>query len=244
MPASYLSPKTRIGESHIEGRGLFACSRIRKGEIVAIKGGHVYDARTLAKVKGHVAVSYIQIADRFFIGALTAAEVARNKIFINHSCEPNLGIRGQIMYIALRDIMAGEELTYDWAMEANSSDRTRCRCGTRRCDACLLDATGRFRGCSAGIVATSRPTSRIRFGMPSVEEYAPLQGAKRASHASRAPGNDDRKRAAEFSTRTGTRPRPGGSRAPLKATPDDEAVRHRRRGPLLKSRPLDPPLKP
>jgi SET domain-containing protein len=133
MPASYLSPKTRIGESHIEGRGLFARSRIRKGEIVAIKGGHVYDARTLAKVKGRVAVSYIQIADRFFIGALTAEEVARNKIFINHSCAPNLGIRGQIMYIALRDIMAGEELTYDWAMEANSSDRTRCRCGTRRC---------------------------------------------------------------------------------------------------------------
>ncbi len=115
MPGSYLSPKTRVGKSAIEGRGLFARRRIRKGEIVAIKGGHVYDARTLAKVKGRIAVSYIQIADRFFIGARAAAEVARNKIFINHSCAPNLGIRGQIMYVALRDIGAGEELTYDWA---------------------------------------------------------------------------------------------------------------------------------
>ena len=133
MPASYLSPKTRVGKSAIEGRGLFARRRIRKGEIVAIKGGHVYDARTLAKVKGRIAVSYIQIADRFFIGALTAAEVARNKIFINHSCAPNLGIRGQIMYVALRDIGAGEELTYDWAMEEHGSARTLCRCGAPRC---------------------------------------------------------------------------------------------------------------
>ena len=133
MPASYLSPKTRVGPSPIEGRGLFARRRIRKGEIVAIKGGHVYDARTLARVKTRVAVSYIQIADGFFIGARTAAEVRRNKIFINHSCEPNLGIRGQIVYVATRDIAAGEELTYDWAMEENQRARTQCRCGARRC---------------------------------------------------------------------------------------------------------------
>jgi hypothetical protein len=133
MPASYLSPKTRVGPSPIEGRGLFARRRIRKGEVVAIKGGHVYDARTLGRVKGRIAASYIQIADGLFIGALTAAEVRRNKLFINHSCEPNLGIRGQIVYVALRDIAAGEELTYDWAMEENAPTRTRCRCGARRC---------------------------------------------------------------------------------------------------------------
>jgi len=133
MPASYLSPKTRVGKSAIQGRGLFARRPIRKGEIVAIKGGHVYDARTLAKVKRRIAVSYIQIADRFFIGALTAAEVARNKIFINHSCAPNLGIRGQIMYVARRDIVAGEELTYDWAMEEHGHARALCRCGAPRC---------------------------------------------------------------------------------------------------------------
>ena len=133
MPASYLSPKTRIAPSPIEGRGLFARRRIRKHEIVAIKGGHVYDARGLARVRRRVAASYIQIADGFFIGARTAAEVRRNKMFINHSCEPNLGIRGQIVWVALRDIDAGEELTYDWAMEENQPVRTQCRCGARRC---------------------------------------------------------------------------------------------------------------
>jgi SET domain-containing protein len=140
MPLSYLSPKTRIADSSIHGKGLFARRRIRKGEVVAIKGGHVYDARTLARAKRRIAASYIQIADGFFIGALTAAEVPRNKVFINHSCEPNLGIRGQIVYVALRDIAAGEEVTYDWAMEENVATRTRCRCGARRCRGVL---TGR-----------------------------------------------------------------------------------------------------
>jgi uncharacterized protein len=133
MPLSYLSPKTRIAASPIEGKGLFARRRIRQGEIVAIKGGHVYDARTLARVKARIAASYIQIADGFFIGALTSAEVRRNKMFINHSCAPNLGIRGQLLFVARRDIAAGEELTYDWAMEEHGVGRTRCRCGARGC---------------------------------------------------------------------------------------------------------------
>ena len=140
MPASYRSPKTVIRKSLIEGKGLFARRAIRKGEIVAIKGGHVYDERGLAKIKSKIAASYVQIADGFYIGAATAAEVKKNKIFINHSCRPNVGIRGQIICVALRDIRAGEELTYDWAMEENAPDSTPCRCGAPNCRGLL---TGR-----------------------------------------------------------------------------------------------------
>jgi SET domain-containing protein len=133
MPASYLSPKTRIGKSRIHGRGLFARSPIPKGDIVAIKGGHILDGRALSRVRRRIAAAYIQIDDGFYIGARRPAEVAPNKLFINHSCEPNLGIRGQVTYVALRAIKAGEELTYDWAMEENRRDPTRCRCGARGC---------------------------------------------------------------------------------------------------------------
>ena len=106
MPASYLSSKTRIGKSPIHGRGLFASRPIRKGEIVAIKGGHILDRRALSRVRRRIAAAYIQIDDGFYIGALRSAEVALNKIFINHSCEPNLGIRGQITFVARRAIAA------------------------------------------------------------------------------------------------------------------------------------------
>jgi SET domain-containing protein len=133
MPASYLSPKTAVRESAIHGRGLFAKRSIRKGEIVAIKGGHVIDERTLARVKRHIAHAYIQIDDGFYLGASRRSEVARNKIWLNHSCEPNVGIRGQGTFVTMRAVKAGEELTYDWAMEENRPDLTRCTCGGPRC---------------------------------------------------------------------------------------------------------------
>jgi uncharacterized protein len=133
MPASYRSPKTMVGRSPIHGHGLFAVRPLRKGEIVAIKGGHILDRRALSKVRRRIAASYIQIDDGFYIGAIRRAEVGRNKIFINHSCEPNLGFRGQVTFVARRAIKAGEELTYDWAMEENAPTRTRCACRTRRC---------------------------------------------------------------------------------------------------------------
>jgi len=37
-------------------------------------------------------------------------------LFINHSCEPNVGFAGNVVLVAMRDIEAGEELTTDYAM--------------------------------------------------------------------------------------------------------------------------------
>ena len=95
-------------QARSRAEGLFARRRIRQGRDRRHQGrARLTTRERCAKVKGRIAVSYIQIADRFFIGARAAAEVARNKIFINHSCAPNLGIRGQITYVALRDIGVG-----------------------------------------------------------------------------------------------------------------------------------------
>jgi uncharacterized protein len=133
MSRSYRSPKTEVRPSPIEGQGLFACRSITPGEIVAIKGGHILDRRTLDRMRSRVAGSSIQIADGFYIGARTRAEIRKNKLYINHSCAPNLGLVGQIVFVALRAIRRGEELTYDWAMEENRPARLVCRCGASRC---------------------------------------------------------------------------------------------------------------
>lgn len=169
MPASYLSPKTKIAKSPIEGRGLFATRTIAKGEIVAIKGGHVLHRRTLARTRARAAVSYVQIEDGFYIGARTRREVARNKIFINHSCNPNLGIRGQVTFVALRDVRPDEELTYDWAMEENHPAHTACRCGAASCRKILTgedwrkpSLQRRYRGFFSAYLATKIGDGRRR----------------------------------------------------------------------------------
>ena len=45
----------------------------------------------------------------------------------------DLGIRGEITFVALRDIRAGEELTHDWAMTDDDDYSVECKCGAPNC---------------------------------------------------------------------------------------------------------------
>ena len=132
-PLSYLSPKTAVQESAIHGRGLFAIAAFARHEIVAIKGGHIITRAMLRELEPHLGAAEIQIGDDLFICPVTEEEREGSMIFSNHSCEPNIGVRGQITFVAMRDIAAGEELTHDWAMTDDDDSSTACRCGTVIC---------------------------------------------------------------------------------------------------------------
>src|SRR5215831_739650 len=117
IPLSYRSPKTEVRESAIHGRGLFATADIAKNEIVAVKGGHIVDRKTLReKITPVLGPVEIQIGDDLFIAPVTVQERELSMLYSNHSCDPNLGIIGEITFVAIRDIRADEELTHDWAM--------------------------------------------------------------------------------------------------------------------------------
>jgi uncharacterized protein len=134
MPAmSYLSPKTTVQESPIEGRGLFAVAPIQKGEIVAIKGGYIFNRQTRCAVAQRLGPAEIPIAEDYFIGPLHAEEREGSMIFSNHSCDPNIGVQGQIVFVAMRDIQAGEELTHDWATTDDDAYEMVCNCGATSC---------------------------------------------------------------------------------------------------------------
>ena len=107
MRMSYLSPKTEVRESPIGGRGLFAAAPIAVGELVAVKGGHVFDRTTLERIAPRLGPAEIQIAENLFIGPLDSSEREGSMIFSNHSCQPNLGVAGQILFVAMRDIASG-----------------------------------------------------------------------------------------------------------------------------------------
>jgi hypothetical protein len=130
---SYLSPKTVVKDSPIQGRGLFAAAPIACGEIVVVKGGHIFDGATRAALQARLGPAEIQIGDDLFIGPRTEAERDGAMIWSNHSCEPTIGVQGQIVFVALRDIAAGEELTHDWATTDDDGSRMKCRCGAATC---------------------------------------------------------------------------------------------------------------
>src|SRR5262245_29771985 len=130
---SYISCKAVVKESPIQGKGLFAASPITRGEIVCIKGGHIFDRKTLNHVSQSLGPAEIQIGDDLFIGPLNQEVREGSMIFSNHSCEPNIGVQGQIVFVAIRDIDAGEELTHDWATTDDDDYEMKCRCGARSC---------------------------------------------------------------------------------------------------------------
>jgi SET domain-containing protein len=56
--------------------------------------------------------------------------------YLNHSCEPNCEAEqdeGRIWIVSLRDIRAGEELTFNYGYDLEDYREHPCRCGTRKC---------------------------------------------------------------------------------------------------------------
>src|ERR1700720_985557 len=130
---SYISPKAVVKGSPIHGQGLFAVEQIAKGEIVCIKGGYIFDRQTLRSMPDWYRAAEIQVADDLFIGPLSEDEREGSMIFSNHSCEPNMGVQGQIVFVAMRNLAAGEEVTHDWAMTDDDEFERQCPCGAASC---------------------------------------------------------------------------------------------------------------
>ena len=134
LPLSYRSPKTEVRQSPIHGRGLFAVAKIDMGEVVLVKGGHIIDREQLReKITPHLGPVEIQIGDDFFIAPVTDDERELSMLYSNHSCAANLGMRGEITFVALRDIRAGEELTHDWCTTDDDDYSMECKCGAANC---------------------------------------------------------------------------------------------------------------
>ena len=130
---SYISPKATVKESPIHGKGLFAIEAIAKDEIVCIKGGYIYDQAVLRSMPEWYRAAEISVADNLFIGPLREEEREGSMIFSNHSCDPNIGVQGQIVFVAMRDIQPGEELTHDWATTDDDDYEMECNCGATNC---------------------------------------------------------------------------------------------------------------
>jgi SET domain-containing protein len=131
MVKSVLSEKVEIRESKTHKRGMFAIELISKGEVVFIKGGHVLKREQIFSTG--VINSYHPIDDLYFLGAINAEEEDGIKLYINHSCNPNCGIRGEITFVALRNINSNEELTIDYAFLDNEDYSFLCSCGEQCC---------------------------------------------------------------------------------------------------------------
>jgi uncharacterized protein len=132
--ASWITPKARKGvTSAISGRGIVAVDDIAAGEVVAVKGGHIVTTDELRALPEQLQESEVQIADGLHLAALDEDEYEPVMLFLNHSCEPNVGFGGNIVLVAMRPIAAGAELTTDYALFDDYDGSMECTCGRPTC---------------------------------------------------------------------------------------------------------------
>ena len=130
---TWFSDKVEKRGSTIEGRGLFCIAPIKEGETVVVKGGHVFDREMRDQLARTLGPAEIQIDDDLFIGPVTAEEREASMMCLNHACNPNVRIVGQITFRTMRDIEPGEELTFDYATGDDDDWEMDCTCGAPNC---------------------------------------------------------------------------------------------------------------
>lgn len=137
MSYGWLSYKAETRSSGIEGKGTYAKELILKDEIVAIFGGAVLDTASWKKLDDEDISSLALPLDEEFVITPIKSSEAGDSDFVNHSCNPNCGIRGQIMLVAMNDININDEITFDYAMVlANiplDDCQIDCECGYYNC---------------------------------------------------------------------------------------------------------------
>ena len=134
MVRSIITKKVIIGPSLIHELGAFADENISKGDVVFIKGGYILPREE--RYEKAIGDYYWPLTDHYFLSPLkdsSEEEISSIKLDINHSCEPNCGIRGDVTGVAIRDIKIGEEITFDYAMLDNEDYAFNCNCGSKLC---------------------------------------------------------------------------------------------------------------
>ncbi len=138
-----------IRKSGIQGRGAFATQKIRKGQRVIEYDGERISAEEAdrrydeSSMKRHHTFLFTLDRRTVIDGAMNGNE----SIYINHSCDPNCEAvitDGRIYIHAVRTILPGEELGYDYQYErtGESDDELekfyKCRCGAPNCRGSIM----------------------------------------------------------------------------------------------------------
>ena len=114
--------------SKIDGLGVFAGENIKKGESIQyIKG----EAKFYVPKNKSESLSY---PNWIGVGKNKWIDPDYPNKYLNHSCNPNSGIKGKVTMIALKDIKEGEEVTIDYSIiEGDYMWEMKCKCDESNC---------------------------------------------------------------------------------------------------------------
>ena len=122
-----------IRKSKINGKGCFATIPFKRGRKIAeYAGERINDLEAQKRARKRRILRICDIDGRF---SIDGSRGGNGTHYINHCCEPNGYMRtlyGHVLFFALRDILAGEEITIDYEQTLHP-DSKRCFCGAKNC---------------------------------------------------------------------------------------------------------------
>ena len=133
------------------GRGVFATRAYRPGDHILAFVGEKFD-------RSHSIHHTPQGANLLQVGPTSYILPRPVGLYVNHSCNPNAGLKGTRTLIAIRDIAEGEEVRFDYSTNMDEDLWTMpCACKEAECrgvigDFRLLPADVRARYLALGIV--------------------------------------------------------------------------------------------
>lgn len=129
---SYVSPRLKVRPVPEKGgQGLFAIEAIDAGELLVVWGGELRTADQIAALQEGDNCHGLQVDEGIYLWSIRDGDAGD---YVNHSCDPNAWVFGQISLLARRDISAGEEITFDYATtDASDYDTFECHCGSVLC---------------------------------------------------------------------------------------------------------------
>ena len=133
----WVNPKVEPRPAPPRGDGMFAKSKLSKGDCLLMIGGYILTVDEESRLPGKGADNGVQIAKNLVLCTIRPEENGGVN-YVNHSCEPNAGFNGQIAVVAMRDIAKGEEITFDYAMVLHKAGkgptyRLACHCDADTC---------------------------------------------------------------------------------------------------------------
>jgi SET domain-containing protein len=123
----------RIAASPIHGRGGFAARFMPKGtRVIEYDGERISKAESLRRCQEQNWFIF-SLDEEFDLDGNVEWNQAR---FLNHSCAPNseaVSENGRVWIVALRDILPGEEITFNYGYDLIDYEEHPCRCGAPQC---------------------------------------------------------------------------------------------------------------
>lgn len=134
-----ISSDFALKKTHL-GRAVFARRRFKRGEVVTeFKGPRIHESEVPKRYRGKND-RYVQIERHYYLGP--SGEVDD---ILNHSCNPNTGLKftGKgIFLVAIKDIEIGDEITWDYSSTLfGSSWKMKCHCREKNCRKLIGDFT-------------------------------------------------------------------------------------------------------